>query len=99
EPTCAGMALRHGRHHERMPGPPKGSGSLGDAQSAIEHDSPVRRHAIAPQTASQPRIVGENGAGSDEDRVVLLAQEEGLPPRGGSGDPSTLAAGSRDPSV
>jgi hypothetical protein len=73
--------------------------SLGDTEPPVEHHAPVRSPAIAPETASQPRIVGEDGPTAHDHRVVLLSQKESEPPRRRSGDPAAFPSRCRDPTV
>ena len=68
-------------------------------QPRIEHDAD-RRAALHPlEPAVEQRVVGERGAGADQDRVVRGAVEMGAPPRRRAGDPARRPRRRRDPAV
>src|SRR6185295_9016366 len=61
-------------------------------ETAVENDPPVRGDAVDPEAPRQARVVEDDRAGSDQDGVVLLAQEEGALPRFRPRDPAAPAS-------
>ncbi len=55
--------------------------------------------AFRRRARGERRVVGEDGAGADDDRVVLGAAAVHVGPRGGAGDPLARAVGRRDAAV
>src|SRR6266545_1832241 len=66
---------------------------------AVQDNPPVRRDPVLSETPRQPGVVGQDGTGSDQDGVELLAQEQGALPSFRTGDPAALPARGRDPAV
>ena len=72
----------------------------GHAEGAVEDEPPMRRDRRREgQAAGQKRIVREDRAGTDEDRVTLLAQKEGVVPGRFARDPLRLSGPRRDAPV
>jgi len=89
----AGLSGRAQRHHPGRGVPRLGKEARGkrNAQLPVERD-PHRRTAAEPrQAAGQLRVVGNDGAGADQDRVVRRAQQMGALARRKPGDPAAFA--------
>ena len=93
-------ALRRARgHDDHAFGIAEKPRALRNPQTPVQDDPPVRRDPIFSEAPRQPRVVGQNRSGSDQDRIELLAKQQSPLPRLPAGDPPALPARGRRPSV
>ena len=71
----------------------------GDPQLPVEHDPHRRTLAETGEAAGQLRIVGQHGAGADQDRVMRRAQQMGVLAGRRAGDPAAFAGSGGDAAV
>ncbi len=76
----------------------RSASGLGDPQLSVEDDPQMVPDVLA-QSPRQSRIVREDGPGSDEHGVVLLAQPQGAPAGLTAGDPPASSVRRGDPAV